>query len=686
MSFLPSRSSGCCPGVLATDRASTVHCVVLCVALLAGAPLQAGEHRWHPLGPGGGSVAALLLDPSAPGVLYAANAAFNGGVYRSTDGGVSWVWRAQGIGNATVGFDDSIIDFAADASHPGTIYALSFSTLYRSTNDGASWSPLFQAVDALGGALAVIPGEPPTILLGDFCDVIRSADGGVTWSTIYSSDVGGCLVTRVVADLAHPGEVFVGTADNGVWKADGMGGARLLLEAGTNDLVRALSDPRTLYNVDGGSGWSSRDGGQTWTEFSRPNEVSSGGFCVAVSPAAPATVYLCDFNGGVSVSYDAGATWRQLSKGFPTGLAAEDLPQFASAVVIEPRATGTVWAAVSQYGVLGSADGGRSWSVPEQTGLTASKVDFLTTDTRRPESLYARFEPRLDVVSSVDGGLDWSVLAGAPPESTVVLNPVEPGTLYAVNGTGLFRDVGDGNWSPLLGGVVYDAAFPLPGVIVAGDCWLSRSVDGGRSWRKTLACHRFHDDQTLLALHFTTDPTDPRTLYAQITRGAAYAFFETWRSDDAGATWQLIFAESPALAVDPTHHGTLWAALGGSVSKTIDSGRHWTVVGEIPGVDGISSLVSSPTAPVVLYAGTAVTTEVEAGVPSTRASPGTSRSTGLASTPAIPIVFTPFPQRAGFSSSSTATRASQQTDSRLTSGLKLASPEASKLMGSSAIS
>src|ERR1700736_3875768 len=74
---------------------STVRCGVLCVALLTGAPPLQAE-SWRPLGPGGGTVQALLLDPWAPRALYAA---VNGGVYRSHDGGVSWVWRGQGLGN-----------------------------------------------------------------------------------------------------------------------------------------------------------------------------------------------------------------------------------------------------------------------------------------------------------------------------------------------------------------------------------------------------------------------------------------------------------------------------------------------------------------------------------------------------------------------------------------------------------
>lgn len=576
---------------------STVRCGVLCVALLTGAPALQAE-SWRPLGPGGGTVQALLLDPWAPRVLYAA---VNGGVYRSDDGGVSWVWRGQGLGNEM--WDQSIQQFAADPSHPGTIYAMSFSTLYRSTNDGASWSPLYQlAYSSDGKALAIIPGARPTILLGDGDDVLRSADGGVTWSTIYSGDG---LVERVVADPVHPGEVFVGALD-GVWKVDGAGAVTLLLADGGSDLVMAPSDPLTLYAL-AGYGWRTRDGGQTWTEFTGPKESPIDGSCLVVSPVAPATVYMCEYFFGVLVSYDAGDTWRQLSKGFPTYmLDGEASPQPASAVVIDPRATGSVWAAVSAYGVLSSADGGRSWSLPEQTGLTASPVDFLTFDTNRPETLYARFEPQLDIEVSVDGGRNWSVMAGAPPESTVVLNPAEAGTLYAVNGTGLSRNAGDGEWSLLLGGVIYGAAFPSPGVIVAGDCWLSRSVDGGQTWTKTIACHRFLPNQALLALHFISDPTDSQTLYAQITRGQPRCFFcdlETWRSDDAGATWQLILTNSPAPALDPTHHGWLWVAIFNSVARTIDGGRHWTVMGEIPGVDSINTLISSPTEPGVLYAG-----------------------------------------------------------------------------------
>src|ERR1700688_2773052 len=107
----------------------------LCGALLVAAPLCAALDLWKPLGPGGGSIRALLLDPSTPGVLYAAGD--EPGVYLSVNGGISWAWRSLGMS------DEYVHRLTADPAHPGTLYSLTWDGgLFRSTNRGALWSQL----------------------------------------------------------------------------------------------------------------------------------------------------------------------------------------------------------------------------------------------------------------------------------------------------------------------------------------------------------------------------------------------------------------------------------------------------------------------------------------------------------------------------------------------------------------
>src|SRR5947199_10587995 len=64
--------------------------VAVCIAMLAGLgtrPVWAGDNVWTSLGPDGGSISALVIDPQNTRTVYAATGS---GVFKTTDGGASW--------------------------------------------------------------------------------------------------------------------------------------------------------------------------------------------------------------------------------------------------------------------------------------------------------------------------------------------------------------------------------------------------------------------------------------------------------------------------------------------------------------------------------------------------------------------------------------------------------------------
>lgn len=67
----------------------------LTVVLLLAAVSGYGAEAWVPIGPRGGAVKALVLDPSVPRTLYAG--VHSRGVYKSVDGGASWTLRSSGL-------------------------------------------------------------------------------------------------------------------------------------------------------------------------------------------------------------------------------------------------------------------------------------------------------------------------------------------------------------------------------------------------------------------------------------------------------------------------------------------------------------------------------------------------------------------------------------------------------------
>src|SRR3954451_7584728 len=97
-------------------------------------------------------------------------------------------------------------------------------------------------------------------------------------------------------------------------------------------------------------------------------------------------------------------------------------------------------------------------------------------------------------------------------------------------------------------------------------------------------------------LSLAVDPGNPGLVYA--VAGGLYAgpFGTLYRSSDGGATWTaLVGPDLQAVAIDPAHPSTLYAA-GAKVLRSPDGGGTWTDVTPPPASDrhSINSLAAAP--------------------------------------------------------------------------------------------
>ena len=158
----------------------------------------------------------------------------------------------------------------------------------------------------------------------------------------------------------------------------------------------------------------------------------------------------------------------------------------ADSVVVDPQNSANVYA-VGGGRVFRSTDGGRSWT----GGLQLDpRIDVLAVDPQRPSILYAG--AGAGVFKSVDAGRSWvpSGLGQTPRQPggprgegnvfSLVVDPTDSSVVYAVSGT---------------------AAAPFSKV--------SKSVDGGRTWRRLPA-----SPSVVSAL--TIDPANPQVLFAAV--------------------------------------------------------------------------------------------------------------------------------------------------------------------------
>ena len=103
----------------------------------------------------------------------------SGGVYRSNDGGATWIKPAPGNGMAAAETVWSLGGFI-----PGVVFAATQSGIYRSLNAGATWT---LSSDGISGAtLRVFADEkaPNIYYAAGHGGVYRTIKAGVTWSSI----------------------------------------------------------------------------------------------------------------------------------------------------------------------------------------------------------------------------------------------------------------------------------------------------------------------------------------------------------------------------------------------------------------------------------------------------------------------------------------------------------------------
>ncbi len=218
-------------------------------------------------------------------------------VYRSEDGGTSWEERSPTFTSSGDLFVDSQTEvaIAVDPTNAATLYAvnrLASEGIYRSTNDGDSWTKLSSqpasgdsTEQALFKSLAIAPDDSQRLYAGtNFDGLWYSANGGDSWTLakVDGNDTEGALIGDIVA--LPDGVVWV-AAQNGAYKSIDHGenytrslGANVTLEEfeyfvaltvnpdDPNEVFAASGQIHPVYSLNG-SVWHTTDSGATWTDI-----------------------------------------------------------------------------------------------------------------------------------------------------------------------------------------------------------------------------------------------------------------------------------------------------------------------------------------------------------------------------------------------------------------------------------
>ncbi|MEO8017757.1 MAG: hypothetical protein ABI769_08085, partial [Pseudomonadota bacterium] len=522
-------------------------------------------------------------------------AATSGGIYRTTNHGISWTLIHGLVAPA-------VFSIAVNPANPDQILVTGDDAL-RSTDRGLS----FTHIDVAGSNSASIFAAAFSRdgfyawLVEDDGEVRRSTDGGATWQ-IFPGALASGVNWYLESDLADHNTVYAGmgltlqvSRDGGVtWShlpADGMFKPRPSLT--TPGRVLALQT-----NSNDGARWSN-DYGASWTASTAP----AGLF--ALETAANGRAFAIGYNAHFFSSTDDGATWTDRGR-LPNG--------YGVNIAVDPANPQRILAATTA-GVIGSDDGGATWSERNTGLLDAAAWDIVTASnggtsvyvaTGDLGSIYQR-NPATGGFSAI--GRSTVPLLGYPgmSNSRIAMSPQQPDTLFLLREGRLGRSTNGGSsWGsvamlPLSNELTIDPQNAQV-MYVTGQDLRRKSVDGGLTWAP------FGTGLPTLVSNglgrIYVDPSNSANVYALVI-GYSDATSPVYRSTDAGATWTATNWPGTreftphALAFEPGRPSTIYLAEEFGPWKSVDSGLHWTPLNVMGG--GLD-IVVDPQSPQTVYA------------------------------------------------------------------------------------
>lgn len=207
-------------------------------------------------------------------VVWNGQTILNQGVFKSTDGGVSFA--PTGLAGPRISGIVLSPNYVAD----NTLFASSpDSGLYKSTNGGATWTNI-----------VVVPADPPvleveispnypqdlTLLAAtSHSGIYKSTDGGATWAKLPNSDLLTGLNMAFSPAYASDNTIFFGTMQEGLIKSSDGGQTTTPTGLPNAFVMNVVLSPnyqgdQTLFATTYQGVYKSTDGGATWSYTFNP--------------------------------------------------------------------------------------------------------------------------------------------------------------------------------------------------------------------------------------------------------------------------------------------------------------------------------------------------------------------------------------------------------------------------------
>jgi photosystem II stability/assembly factor-like uncharacterized protein len=427
-------------------------CVPLDEADLASAAESFGD--WQVMGPSGGDVRAIVVDPKDKDRLYistldgqihtSANGGKSwrllvnlnqpelildqllvdgrdsriiytsghrhkqpGGFFRSTDGGATWK-EAKELEQ------ESIHAMTQSDKDPGVILVGTTNGVWKSTDSGEHWKKVDSTSMPVNvDSLAMDPRNTETMYAGTWWRAYKSTDAGKSWNLIKDGMIDDSDVFAISVDSRNP-EHVIASACSGIYESFN-GGAKWAKIQGipsqsrrTRDIVQNPGIPGTIYAATTEGFWMTSNGGKTWALTTQRNlEINS----IAVHKDEPNRVFIGTNNYGVMVSNDGGKNFVPTNENFTSRFTYSITPDVADSSRLYAATHNT---ATGGGFLFTSSDYGRSWRPARNLDVNRITPYAIKQDTADPNLIY--LGTNIGLFRSVDRGESWTHLSPPPPK------------------------------------------------------------------------------------------------------------------------------------------------------------------------------------------------------------------------------------------------------------------------------
>lgn len=519
-------------------------------------------------------VSAILIHPTNPNIIYLGTGDRDAadapgiGVYKSTDGGISFNASNTGMGNFTVGM------MLMHPSDPNTILAATSNGIYKSTDGGASWT--IKSSNSNYKDIKFKPGDPTIVYATENGNFYRSSDTGETWTQITNNILPGARMVIGVS-LNQPGYVYLLQTNYPTPAFVGLmrstdSGLTFATRSTTPNIMDLNCDGSGTYNqsfydiciaVDpnnaniiytgGVSVWKNSNGGatgfwipvsnwigQTWGTMCAPT-VHADIHALSWSPLNGSNKLYACCDGGLYLTSNGGTAWTELS----SGLAIAQVYKIGQSATSEPLV-------INGYQDNGTAtNNGTSFTTVIGGDGMECMIDYTDTNYRYGEVYYGKiyrttgygyFPIAGNTVNGINESGGWV--------TPYILHATNPNSMF-VGFINVWRSTNVKNgdpttvtWTAISTGESYSCSVLKQSLANVDILYVARP----NSLKRTDNANAVSVSWTACTVpggamitDLATHPTDPNIVYATTA-------FKVYKSSDKGATWADITGNLPGVS------------------------------------------------------------------------------------------------------------------------------------------